>query len=137
MSLVSEKQSNERWPAVWGNCWVFLQSSKFHNSMTSSDFLSTARNRLSGGNQVTPASITFNSLLDFGVPFSTSHNLTRIWVESIQVGDLLSSIQLIEAMLPCQQPWWMKTKPEPSISNCSSSLLISQMTALSLSLTRI
>jgi len=127
MSLVGEKQSDERSPGGCGNCRVFSPSSTFHNSIAPSNFLPTARNRPSGENWMRPAPIASNSVLNFGVPFSTPHNLTRI-------EDPSSSI---EAMRSCQRPWQMKTKPEPLVSNCSSPLSISQTTAPSSPSTKI
>ena len=86
ISLVGEKWSDLRWSGGYGNRRVFLPSSTFHNPMTSSDFLHIAINCPSGENWATLASIsvTSNSVLDFGVPFSTSHNLTRIEDPSIR-----------------------------------------------------
>ena len=125
--LVGKKWSDKRLLGECRNCWVFLLSSTFYNSMASSDFLPAVRNCLLEENWVIPTSITSNSVLDFGALFSTSHNLTRI-------KDLSS---LIEVILPYQQPYWMKTKFSPLILNCSLSLSISQMAALLLYLSRI
>ena len=114
MSLVGKKWSDKRSPGGYGNHWVFLLSFIFYNSMASSDSLSTAINYPSEENWVTLAFITSNSILDFGIPFSTFHNLTRIKDPSL----------LIEAILPCQQLYWMKTKYSLLILNCFSPLLI-------------
>jgi len=116
MILVSKNWSDERQPEECRNRQVFLPSSTFYNSMTPSDLLSIARNCPSGENWVIPAStfVILNSVLDFGILFSTSHNLIRIKD---------SSIQLIEIMLLQQWPNWMKTKCSPSILNCPSPLL--------------
>ena len=58
--------------------------------MTSSDTLLIAKNCLLGENWIilTSISVISNSMLDFGVLFSTSYNLTQIHVKCVWINDL-------------------------------------------------